>query len=83
MEGGRLHVNVQFKVSISDFWYLFFKFIFGISAFFVCRHLFIQDKASITCSAFHKERNLLVLGFSNGIFGLYEMPEFNQIHSLR
>ncbi|XP_065187306.1 periodic tryptophan protein 2 homolog [Sycon ciliatum] len=46
------------------------------------KHLFIQEKAHIACSAFHKERNLLVIGFSNGVFSLYDMPEFNQIHSL-
>jgi hypothetical protein len=25
----------------------------------------------------------LVVGFSSGVFGLYEMPDFNQIHTLR
>jgi hypothetical protein len=26
---------------------------------------------------------LLVVGFSNGLFGLYDLPEFNTIHLLR
>jgi len=25
----------------------------------------------------------LVVGFSNGLFALYELPDFNQIHTLR
>ncbi|KAH7371797.1 periodic tryptophan protein-like protein 2 [Cadophora sp. MPI-SDFR-AT-0126] len=46
------------------------------------KHFFMQHNAKVTCAVFHPERNLLVAGFSNGIFGLYEMPEFNMIHSL-
>lgn len=46
------------------------------------RHYFLQNNAKVKCAAFHAESNLLVAGFSNGVFGLYEMPEFNQIHSL-
>ncbi|ORY71589.1 WD40-repeat-containing domain protein [Pseudomassariella vexata] len=48
----------------------------------VRRHYFMQNNASITCASFHPDSNLLVAGFSNGIFGLYEMPEFNTIHTL-
>jgi periodic tryptophan protein 2 len=47
------------------------------------RHYFLQNNAHLTCAAFHTKSNLLVAGFSNGIFGLYELPEFNQIHTLR
>ncbi|KAK0117899.1 hypothetical protein ONS95_012215 [Cadophora gregata] len=46
------------------------------------KQFFMQHKAKVTCAVFHPDRNLLVAGFSNGIFGLYEMPEFNMIHSL-
>ncbi|PBP23155.1 Periodic tryptophan protein 2 [Diplocarpon rosae] len=46
------------------------------------KHFFLQQNAKVTCAVFHAERNLLVAGFSNGIFGLYEMPEFNMVHSL-
>lgn len=46
------------------------------------KHFFLQHNAKVTCAVFHAERNLLVAGFSNGVFGLYEMPEFNMIHSL-
>lgn len=48
----------------------------------VNRHYFHQNNASLRCAAYHPESNLLVAGFSNGIFGLYEMPDFNMIHTL-
>ena len=31
----------------------------------------------------HKPSHLLIVGFNTGIFGLYEMPDFNPIHTLR
>ncbi|POS82891.1 periodic tryptophan protein-like protein 2, partial [Erysiphe pulchra] len=46
------------------------------------RHYFMENNTKVKCSAFHSGSNLLVAGFSNGVFGLYEMPEFNKIHSL-
>lgn len=46
------------------------------------RHYFMQNGANLTCASFHPESNLFVAGFSNGTFGLYELPEFNQIHNL-
>ncbi|QSZ32613.1 hypothetical protein DSL72_002192 [Monilinia vaccinii-corymbosi] len=46
------------------------------------RHYFLQNNAKVKCVAYHTETNLLVAGFSNGVFGLYEMPEFNMIHTL-
>lgn len=49
----------------------------------VRRYFFMQASAKFKCSAFHPESNLLVVGFSNGIFSLYELPEFNMIHTLR
>ncbi|KAI0598168.1 WD40-repeat-containing domain protein [Biscogniauxia sp. FL1348] len=48
----------------------------------VQRHYFMQGSASVRCASFHAESNLLVAGFSNGVFGLYEMPDFNSIHTL-
>ncbi|TPX10922.1 uncharacterized protein E0L32_008128 [Thyridium curvatum] len=48
----------------------------------VNRHYFMQNNTSLRCAAYHPDSNLLVAGFSNGIFGLYEMPEFNMIHTL-
>lgn len=46
------------------------------------RHYFMQGSAHVRCAAFHPETDLLVAGFSNGLFGLYEMPDFNMIHKL-
>lgn len=48
----------------------------------VQKHYFMQGAAHVRCAAFHPESNLLVAGFSNGLFGLYEMPDFNNIHKL-
>lgn len=48
----------------------------------VQKHYFMQGSATVRCAAFHPESRLLVAGFSNGIFGLYEMPDLNQIHKL-
>jgi periodic tryptophan protein 2 len=46
------------------------------------RHYFLQNNSKVNCAAYHADSNLLVAGFSNGVFGLYEMPEFNMIHTL-
>ena len=46
------------------------------------KHFFMQANANLTCAAYHADSNLLVAGFSNGTFGLYELPDFNQIHNL-
>ncbi|CAG8605898.1 11049_t:CDS:2 [Acaulospora morrowiae] len=46
------------------------------------RHYFNQSGAKVICSAYHIKSNLLVVGFSSGIFGIWEMPEFNNIHTL-
>jgi periodic tryptophan protein 2 len=43
----------------------------------------MQNNAKLKCAAFHAHSKLLVAGFSNGVFGLYELPEFNMIHLLR
>lgn len=47
------------------------------------RHYFKQSNARTKSAAYHIRSNLLVVGFSNGIFGLYELPGFNMIHTLR
>lgn len=36
----------------------------------------------VICAELHRATNVLVVGFSNGVFGLYEMPDFNNIHTL-
>ncbi|KAK4501315.1 hypothetical protein PRZ48_007123 [Zasmidium cellare] len=46
------------------------------------RHYFFQDQAHLTTAAFHPTSNLLVTGFSNGLFMLHELPSFSEIHKL-
>jgi periodic tryptophan protein 2 len=61
-------------IDLSEYWTIRWRI--------VKRHYFMQTNAKVNCVAYHPESNLLVAGFSNGIFGLYEMPDFNMIHSL-
>ncbi|RPA76851.1 WD40 repeat-like protein [Ascobolus immersus RN42] len=46
------------------------------------KHYFNQHSARVKCATFHPDSNLLIVGFSNGVFGLYELPDFNMIHTL-
>lgn len=46
------------------------------------RHYFSQPGTKVVCSTFHPSSNLLVVGFSTGVFGLWEMPSFSNIHTL-
>ena len=48
----------------------------------VNRHYFMQNNAKATCATFHAKSGLLVVGFSNGIFGLYELPNYSTLHTL-
>lgn len=41
-----------------------------------------QDHAHLTTAAFHAATNLLVTGFSNGLFMIHELPSFSEIHKL-
>ncbi|KAJ2704779.1 U3 snoRNP protein [Coemansia sp. IMI 203386] len=38
--------------------------------------------AKVQSAAFNPATSILVLGLTNGVFGIWEMPEFNQIHTL-
>lgn len=46
------------------------------------RNYFLQTGSKVTCTTFHPSSNLLVVGFSNGVFGLWEMPSFTNVHTL-
>ncbi|KAH0581448.1 hypothetical protein H2248_012529 [Termitomyces sp. 'cryptogamus'] len=46
------------------------------------RNYFNQPNTKVVCTTFHPASNLLVVGFSTGIFGLWEMPVFSNIHTL-
>ncbi|CAH9147069.1 unnamed protein product [Cuscuta epithymum] len=43
---------------------------------------FMQAPAKVTACDYHRGLNMLVAGFSNGVFGLYQMPDFICIHRL-
>ncbi|KAL8943682.1 MAG: hypothetical protein Q9216_000881 [Gyalolechia sp. 2 TL-2023] len=46
------------------------------------RHYFNQKNAKLSCATYHSSSNLFVSGFSNGLFSIYELPDFNLIHTL-
>lgn len=41
-----------------------------------------KEKVTLTAAAYHQGTCILIAGFSNGSFYLYEMPDVNTIHSL-
>jgi periodic tryptophan protein 2 len=47
------------------------------------KHYFEQNHAKVTSVSFHAETGLLSCGFSSGIFGIWELPDFINIHTLR
>ncbi|KAG8707855.1 hypothetical protein FRC09_001569, partial [Ceratobasidium sp. 395] len=46
------------------------------------RHFFNQSNTKVVCSAFHERLGFLIVGFSTGFFGFWEMPSFTNIHTL-
>lgn len=40
------------------------------------RHFFLQRGARLSAADYHKASGILVAGFSNGLFELYQLPEF-------
>lgn len=40
------------------------------------RHFFMQRGARLSAADYHKPSGILVAGFSNGLFELYQLPEF-------
>ncbi|KAJ7185673.1 quinon protein alcohol dehydrogenase-like superfamily [Mycena filopes] len=46
------------------------------------RNYFNQAGTKVVCTTYHAGSNLLVVGFSSGVFGLWEMPAFSNIHTL-
>ncbi|OAD61424.1 Periodic tryptophan protein 2 like protein, partial [Eufriesea mexicana] len=55
----------------------------------LCRHYLANEvqkqeegKIVLTAAGYHQQTNILVVGFNNGSFYLYEMPDVNMIHSL-
>lgn len=46
------------------------------------RHYFNHERTRVVCTTFHAPSNLLIVGFSTGMFGLWEMPAFTNLHTL-
>ncbi|DBA78910.1 hypothetical protein WJX77_008158 [Trebouxia sp. C0004] len=46
------------------------------------KHFFNQRGAKVTAVDYHRATGMLVVGFSNGIFDLFELPKFDNIHTL-
>lgn len=46
------------------------------------RHYFHQDRASVTTTSHSARHGLLVVGFSTGLFALYELPSVSVVHTL-
>ena len=46
------------------------------------RHFFNQENADVSCTSMDEQKSLLVVGFTTGVFGLYEMPGVTNIHTL-
>ncbi|KAK9149703.1 hypothetical protein Scep_008460 [Stephania cephalantha] len=46
------------------------------------KNSFDQTPAKLTACDYHRGLDLVVAGFSNGVFGLYQMPDFVCIHLL-
>ncbi|ODN77448.1 hypothetical protein L202_04626 [Cryptococcus amylolentus CBS 6039] len=46
------------------------------------RHFFNQPGTKTVCATFHPKTSLLIVGFSSGVFGLWEMPDFSPVHTL-
>eukprot|EP01134_Creolimax_fragrantissima_P000177 CFRG0177T1 len=46
------------------------------------KHYFNHNHSKVMCAGFHQQTNILAIGFSNGVFCLYELPSFTEIHSL-
>lgn len=47
------------------------------------RHYFLQNNAHMNCATYHAASNILVTGFSNGVFMIHELPDFVFIQNLR
>lgn len=46
------------------------------------RHFFNLPHTRVVCTSFHSVSGLLVVGFSTGIFALWELPAFTNVHTL-
>jgi periodic tryptophan protein 2 len=47
------------------------------------KNYFNKISVKVTEAQFFAASNLVVVGFENGLFGIYEVPSFTTIHTLR
>lgn len=47
------------------------------------KNYFNSVSVKVTEAQFFAASNLVVVGFANGVFGIYEVPSFTTIHTLR
>ena len=71
--------NSFFRINLLLFHFL----VDGAPPLALCRFLYSQRGARVSCAALHKPTGLLATGFTNGVFTLHEMPDFTPIHTLR
>ncbi|OMJ27686.1 Periodic tryptophan protein 2-like protein [Smittium culicis] len=45
-------------------------------------HYFNQNGTKVKCAYFNHKTQLLLAGFSNGVFGLWQMPDFSELQTL-
>lgn len=48
----------------------------------IVRRDYFMQNAKLRCACFHPPTNLLTVCFESGLFSLYELPSFSNIHSL-
>lgn len=48
----------------------------------VKKDYFMQAPAKVAACDYHRDLDMVVVGYSNGVFGLYQMPDFVCIHLL-
>ncbi|KAL7748419.1 U3 snoRNP protein [Sorochytrium milnesiophthora] len=46
------------------------------------KHRFEHRMSKVVCATFHPASGLLVVGFGAGLFSIWELPEFSNVHSL-
>lgn len=47
------------------------------------KHFFLQNHAKVVSATFHPQSGILAVGFDSGIFGIWELPDFTNIQTLR
>jgi periodic tryptophan protein 2 len=52
------------------------------SKWMVTERHYLEQPGKVTSATFHTDTSMLLVGFDNGIFGLWEMPDFVNIHTL-